>query len=429
MPQTPRSVRFLPDIDNEVPIIDSSESFSDVVSKLSNYIVKVVDAAYSWEQLRTTVAGYGLRPLIESLTSDCHHPAVVAALLAARYNFCSLDTEDTGLNESRALACELVAWQFLTFLSEKELIDFLLFELPTPEDDKPSHLGHSNRNGTPSHSNSTDGESAALLGSRSSDYNGLGPPRRPTFSDENPNSDLHEVPSKTQDALAESMAGMNALEIAAVCEAKRFLCQKPVQMIVQGIWEGEIIFWETLSVNAVKRPRSYNKRVADPFTRLRVPKYQKAFQVLFFVLFLVLYYTVLVQRNPQQIGSAEVLLYLWIIAFAYDEFGEIQDAGIMFYQTDFWSLWDLAIILVGAAFFVTSQFSAGLRQLEVLTTFSGIVGLARQSPYLTDISFDVLSLVALFLVPRYGQDRSEVSVLTIIEYSPYSHSVLFSEHW
>jgi hypothetical protein len=356
MLQTPRSARFFPEPEIEVPIIDSSESFSDVVSKLSNYITKTVDAAYSWEQLRTTVAGHGLRPLIESLISDCHHPALVAALLAARYDFCSLETEDSGLNDSRALACELVAWQFLTFLSEKELIDFLLFELPGPADDKPSHPTRINRDGTPSQSNSTNDESAPLLESRSSGYNGLGPPRRATFSDETQNSDLHEVPSKAQDTLAESMAGMNALEIAAVCEAKRFLCQKPVQMIVQGIWEGEIIFWETLSVNAVKRARSYNKRVADPFTRLRVPKYQKAFQVLFFVLFLVLYYTVLVQRNPQQIGAAEVLLYLWIVAFAYDEFGEIQDAGMLFYQTDFWSLWDLAIILVGAAFFVTSQY-------------------------------------------------------------------------
>lgn len=32
----------------------------------------------------------------------------------------------------------------------------------------------------------------------------------------------------------------------------------------------------------------------------------------------------------------------------------------------------------------------------------GIVGLAKQSDYITDLSFDILSLEALFLVPRYG---------------------------
>lgn len=48
---------------------------------------------------------------------------------------------------------------------------------------------------------------------------------------------------------------------------------------------------------------------------------------------------------------------MWILAFAYDEFGEIQDAGLMFYRTDFWSLWDVAIIIVALAFSVTSEVS------------------------------------------------------------------------
>lgn len=58
-------------------------------------------------------------------------------------------------------------------------------------------------------------------------------------------------------------------------------------------------------------------------------------------------------RNPQQVNFSEVLLYVWILAFAYDEFGEIQDAGLMLYRTDFWSLWDLGILGLGIAFFVT----------------------------------------------------------------------------
>jgi hypothetical protein len=32
----------------------------------------------------------------------------------------------------------------------------------------------------------------------------------------------------------------------------------------------------------------------------------------------------------------------------------------------------------------------------------GIVGLAKQSDYIIDLSFDILSLEALFLVPRYS---------------------------
>lgn len=80
--QTPKSSRFFPLAeDDDVPDIGISDTFQDVVNKLSNYIVRSIDAAYSYEQLRTTVAGQSLRPLVLKLSEDCHHPAVVAALL------------------------------------------------------------------------------------------------------------------------------------------------------------------------------------------------------------------------------------------------------------------------------------------------------------------------------------------------------------
>jgi len=81
-PPTPRSGRFLfPSTDNEIPTIGTDESFQDVVTNLSQYMVKAIDTAYSYEQLRTTIAGQSLRPLVLKLNEDCHHPAIVAALL------------------------------------------------------------------------------------------------------------------------------------------------------------------------------------------------------------------------------------------------------------------------------------------------------------------------------------------------------------
>lgn len=187
------------------------------------------------------------------------------------------------------------------------------------------------------------------------------------------------------------MAGMNALEIAAVANAKKFLSQKQVQHVIEDIWNGDIIFWDSLSARATKSPKIYNEHTADPFSRLRVPKYQKAFQVAFFIAFLVLYYAVLVQRNTDSVSATEVFLYIWIAAFAYDEFSELRDAGFLFYQTDFWSAWDIAIILVGMAFFVTR-----------------IIGLVKDSDRITDIAFDILSMAALFLVPRCVLPRMSI---------------------
>ncbi len=60
--------------------------------------------------------------------------------------------------------------------------------------------------------------------------------------------------------ITSSFGGLNALDIAAVAEAKNFLSQRNVQKVVNGIWSGEIVFWETLSVHTKKKAQLYNAR-------------------------------------------------------------------------------------------------------------------------------------------------------------------------
>lgn len=98
-------------------------------------------------------------------------------------------------------------------------------------------------------------------------------------------------------------------------------------------------------------------RITDPYSRLRVPRYQKAFEILFMASFLGLYYAVLIERDPSKISAAEVFLGIWIAAFACEEYGDLTDAGVLLYSTDFWSLWDLAIVLVGCAYLIARKFN------------------------------------------------------------------------
>jgi len=83
--------------------------------------------------------------------------------------------------------------------------------------------------------------------------------------------------------------------------------------------------------------------------------YRKAFEAGFFVSFLCLYYAVLVERKPTGIGVFEALMYIWITAFAYDELSGMTDAGVAFYQMDFWKIWNLGIIGTGLAFVIASE--------------------------------------------------------------------------
>lgn len=134
----------------------------------------------------------------------------------------------------------------------------------------------------------------------------------------------------------------------------------------------------------------------------------------------------LVERNPTGISLLESLMYTWIAAFAYDELGGITDAGMLFYQMGFWSIWNLAIIGTGVAFVITRESSSFesppckfsspctisltvpvfhdvIRQASgdaLMWDHLGTVGLVKGSEYITDLSFDILSIEAVFLVPR-----------------------------
>ncbi|UKZ93125.1 uncharacterized protein TrAFT101_008050 [Trichoderma asperellum] len=187
--------------------------------------------------------------------------------------------------------------------------------------------------------------------------------------------------------------GLNALEIAAVANAKRFLSQHVVQKIISGIWNGDIVFWDTMSINSSKHPHFYNPTTSDPYSRLRVPKYLKCWEVLFFGVFLCLYYSVLIVRDETRLTGPEIALFFWIAAFFYDELSEWADAGAIFYATDIWNLFDMIMILIGITFAV-------LR----------IVGIMRPETRCNDLAFDVLALEALFMIPR---------ICSILSLSPY----------
>ena len=65
-------------------------------------------------------------------------------------------------------------------------------------------------------------------------------------------------------AFALTFAGLNALEIAAVSDAKRFLSQRSVQRVVTGIWVGDIVFWDSVSVHSKKKARLYDQLYSPP---------------------------------------------------------------------------------------------------------------------------------------------------------------------
>lgn len=295
----------------------------------SRFIIEAVDAPLSWEDLRSSKHLQVLQPLIDYLATDCHNVTVVSVLVALKGHFKVIETDDDcGINESRGFACELVAWQFVLQLSEQDALDYLLYELRDEEDgdgdsdDEETGLltQRRQRNGNVPNGHSSNGHANG-----NGNGNGYGTTaNRPSQK------------SGQGEGFAEPFMNLNTLEIAAVSGAKKFLSQRAVQDVVDGIWKGDIVFWDSLTPSTVKKPRFHSRRTGDAWCRLRVPRYMKTFEILFFLCFLALFYIVSLQRVMHSVTVWEVLFYIFVLGFAFDELDDFLESGAYFYSTDIW---------------------------------------------------------------------------------------------
>lgn len=161
---------------------------------------------------------------------------------------------------ARASACEYIAWRFTSNLSEREAIDYLLYELPSSRSKKRGSTdlenGSSDLHRNTSNAKRNDrsvGEDTPLLNSSGGAIGAPGD-MLPSMGSEGPMLD-----KSSDEELLSYFENMNALEIATVREAKKFLSQRVVQRMIEAIWRGDVVFWETLDVDSEKQAKPYNK--------------------------------------------------------------------------------------------------------------------------------------------------------------------------
>ena len=168
-----------------------------------------------------------------------------------------MEPDDRGLFQTRGYACEIVAWRFLTHLSEPELINYLLYDLPSSV--RPELLRAASNMGNECGRRSSPTERSGLL--RDEETLEI----RPATAARDASPQLASNQARQDSSIEEEdptseFVGLNALEIAAVAGAKKFLSQRVVQKIVNGIWSGDIIFWNSMNIHTVKNAQRYNKR-------------------------------------------------------------------------------------------------------------------------------------------------------------------------
>lgn len=198
-----------------------------------------------------------MKPVIDN-------PHLIDLYRVLKWYFSSREDDDRGINEARGYACEIVAWRFLTPLSEQEIIDVLLYEVPGNQNvsEPPSDFEAVEDNGNEEDGtfpDDDDDERLDLLWDHR-----LPPKRRPKLPTQRSRHESQRLLEGTQSFLDEDLIadfiGLNTLEIAAIANAKKFLSQRLVQKTVNDIWCGHIVFWEALGIHTKKKAQVYSKR-------------------------------------------------------------------------------------------------------------------------------------------------------------------------
>ncbi|CAN6669889.1 hypothetical protein TRVA0_042S00606 [Trichomonascus vanleenenianus] len=347
----------------ELPSLPGSLPFEHLVCLIELSIADTVDSAHPESAVQPLI-----KPLVAWLIKEHnnqteYHPGIVAALLIARSDFeaCN-DIEDDededydggfaqiGVSNTRALAAELIAVEFMNRVpTDKARIALLTYECRGAEPaSPPPAIGVS-----------------SPLASRSSSFSA-------------------RARSDVLKAFAlDNYEGSSALEIAVVHRMGKFLCSPAVESILNRIWNGRIAYWNDMDTLAKKSAHINKDRgLGNMFVRLRVPQYRAFFMMLNYAILLLLFYTFLFR--PVEGSLVETCLHVWFLGIVVDEIMQVRQASSLgHYAIDYWSIFDLTIIAVYLAFLC-------LR----------VAGMVLGRSDLTQMSFDVLSLEALMLVPR-----------------------------
>jgi hypothetical protein len=133
-------------------------------------------------------------------------------------------SDEPGVNEARGYACEHVAWQFLSSLADRDVIEFLLLELPAVS---PSSSEDNAEEGSQHQSRAQNSFGALEASEWTPLLNGASNTTGDYFGRGNQTAASARFKSVTSQC-----ENLSALEIAAVSGAKKFLSQRPVQKII-----------------------------------------------------------------------------------------------------------------------------------------------------------------------------------------------------
>lgn len=195
----------------------------------------------------------------------------------------------------------------------------------------------------------------------------------------------------------------NALEVAVLSQAKRFVQDALVQQVISAIETGAVIYTPE-STHALIQDNYKSRPVVQvydwrhrPFLDhhlLRVPRIRGRIELWTFACMLALFLLVQARHDLERVTAWEALFIAWTLGFALDEWASIRQHGLTTYFGGAFNVLDSIWCLVFFAYLALR--ALGLHAAATTTTTGG----GASAHELNELAFDTLGLGGCVLLPR-----------------------------
>ncbi|KAH0836725.1 hypothetical protein J3R83DRAFT_8454 [Lanmaoa asiatica] len=190
----------------------------------------------------------------------------------------------------------------------------------------------------------------------------------------------------------------NAIEMAIISKARRFIKSSPCQRVIHAIWIGRCVY-QPESSHAILSDRYKRTPIHfyDPHKaplldhyRLKVPAIRAVLEYINFLILFILFVTAIEMNQRHRINTAESIFMVYALGFTLEKLAAMQEHGIK------------AFGLISLTFILTSPISFHFMTVTayfIYATFR-IYGIVYHDQWARDIGIDSLAVIACLLFPR-----------------------------
>ncbi|KAK0501531.1 hypothetical protein EDD18DRAFT_1143127 [Armillaria luteobubalina] len=198
----------------------------------------------------------------------------------------------------------------------------------------------------------------------------------------------------------------NAIEMAILGRAKRFIKSSSCQRVIDGIWTGKCVYQATsshsiLSDTYKRTPIHFYDPHKAPLLdhyRLKVPAIRSVLEYTNFLILFVLFVIAIEMNQLDSINAAEMAFLIYGLGFSLEKVAAMQEHGMQVYFKGTWNGFDLALVTTYLIYAV----------LRIYGVYHHDLG-ARKT------GIDCLALIACLLFPRlaFVTLRNNLMVLSL----------------